>query len=95
MNSLRDMIRAEILDAARQMVTEDRERDHGSPRITLGRVAALWESYLGMPITLTDVAWMMVLLKIARAQENSDNDDNFVDAAGYAALAAEMSKEHE
>lgn len=95
MNSLGIMIRAEILDAARSMVTEQKEREHGTPSETFRKVALLWESYLDVPITMTDVAWMLTLLKIARAQQNSGNEDNFVDAAGYAALAAELAREHE
>jgi hypothetical protein len=40
----------------------------------------------------TDVAQMMVLLKVARAAIGKLKDDDFVDAAGYSALACELSE---
>tara|TARA_R110000824_G_scaffold131844_3_gene294119 strand:+ start:2681 stop:2863 length:183 start_codon:yes stop_codon:yes gene_type:complete len=34
----------------------------------------------------------MALLKLARSELNPENDDNFVDLAGYAAIYAELLK---
>jgi uncharacterized protein DUF6378 len=87
------MDRVEILDAARHLISEDRHRDHGDAHDTFRKIATLWESYLDVPITVSDVGLMMVLLKVARAQQNSKNFDNHVDIAGYAALAAELHSE--
>jgi hypothetical protein len=42
-------------------------------------------------ITASDVAIMMILLKISRNNKGSKfNIDNFVDMAGYAAIAGEI-----
>lgn len=88
------MNRSEVLDTAKQYVTNDRQNDHGKPENSLGQIAALWDAYLGSDMTRTltavDVAHMMVLLKVARAKQNSTHTDNHVDAAGYSALAAEL-----
>ena len=53
-------------------------------------IAALWSAYLGMPITARDAALMMVLLKVARTKTGAFNLDDYVDAAGYAGIAAEV-----
>lgn len=41
-------------------------------------------------LTPADVATMMVLLKVARAEMNPLNNDNFIDMCGYASLAGEL-----
>lgn len=88
-----NMNRDEILDAAKEAVN----RNPADPAVTHRRIASLWETYLtaesGLPIRLTgiDAAHMMVLLKLAREQ-SSHNPDNYVDMAGYAACAGEMSR---
>jgi hypothetical protein len=46
--------------------------------------------YLERPLTARDVAWLMVLLKVAR-EIHAPHEDNPVDVAGYAALAGELS----
>lgn len=85
------MKRADVLDAAKQAVTVDRAATHGKPEDTFYRIADLWSAYLGgRVITSYDVAHMMILLKVARAQANPWNCDNQIDMAGYAACAAEL-----
>ncbi len=42
------------------------------------------------PITTTDVAMMMALLKIARIKNGGGTGDSFVDLAGYAACGGEL-----
>lgn len=85
--------RAEVLDTAKQYVTKDRQADHGAPEDTFGRIADLWNAYLGewSYIKPHDAAVMMALLKIARIGSNPNHADNYVDLAGYAACAAELS----
>lgn len=85
-----ETIRENILDRAREIITKDREKQHGPPEDTFNHIAMLWEAYLRMPITELDVAWMMVLMKAARSQHNRYNHDNYVDAVGYSCLAAEL-----
>lgn len=70
-------------------VIREREQTHGSKREVLNQIARLWRAYLGVPVDAHQVATMMVLLKIARSQNGEHNPDDFVDAVGYAALAAE------
>lgn len=84
------MNRAEILDTARKYVTRDRAATHGEAEDTFGRIAALWSADLGIEITALDVARLMVLLKMARAKTNAAHTDNWIDAAGYAAIAGEL-----
>jgi hypothetical protein len=84
------MNRAAILDTAKDYVTRDRAALHGKAEDTLGLIAALWSADLGFDLAATDVARLMVLLKMARAKANSLSADNWIDAAGYAALAGEL-----
>ena len=89
------MKRREILDAAIQCVCRDRQDQHGKPENVFQTIAGFWNSYLDKhghvsDLSAYDVAWMMVLLKVARASANPKNLDNAIDAAGYAALAAEL-----
>jgi hypothetical protein len=84
------MNRSEILAAAEQCISYDRQASYGSAEDSLGSIAALWSADLGIPITAVDVARLMVLMKMARAKANYAHTDSWVDAAGYAALAGEM-----
>jgi hypothetical protein len=86
------MKRAEILDTAKEYVTKDRAATHGEAEDNFRCIAALWNAYLEpeAPITATDVAVMMTLLKIARISSNETNADNWVDGAGYLACGGEI-----
>ena len=90
------MKREEILDAAKQCVCKDRNDTYGNPEDNFAIIAGLWDWYLRSAlkgkskIEPHDVANMMVLLKIARAASGKQNTDNHIDAAGYAACAAEL-----
>lgn len=70
-------------------VIKARETQHGNKRANLTRIAALWSAYMGAEISPYAVADMMELLKIARRLSGEFNADDYVDGAGYAALAAE------
>jgi len=83
---------ADMLAEAALIVEGARQRHGGSER-SFGFIAALWSAYTGHPITPRDVAVMMVLLKIGRAQSGAPIRDHFVDMAGYAALAGELAQE--
>jgi Domain of unknown function (DUF6378) len=65
-------------------------RQHGDAWTVHTRVAALWSAHLGQLITPHDVALMMLLLKVVRTAGGAFNPDNYVDAAGYAGIAAEL-----
>ena len=47
---------------------------------------------MGTPITARDAALMMMLLKVARTKTGTYNPDDYVDAAGYSAIAAEVAR---
>lgn len=84
------MNRSDILDTARHAITVDRAATHGDAEDSLGAIADLWAAYLGRDISAHDVAMLMVLFKVARTQGNPSHADNYVDAAGYAAIAGEL-----
>jgi len=85
--------RSEILDTAREYVTQDRAATHGDAERNFNLIADYWSAHLDVNITATDVAVMMTLLKIARIKSNSRNLDNFVDACGYMACGGEIAAE--
>lgn len=90
------MTRAEILDTAKQIVTQDRESQYGKPEDSFEIIATLWTAYLrgcGVDIDFLDphdVAAMLALLKIARIATGKGKTDNWVDLAGYAACGGEL-----
>jgi hypothetical protein len=93
------MERTEILAAAERIVCGDRDVDYGSPEYSFTAIANLWASYLlhrAEPyagtsiITAKDVAAMMILFKIGRIATGKSKDDNWIDAAGYAACGGEI-----
>lgn len=84
------MKRDEILEAARICVCGEREQDYGSPEDSFALIGKLWSAYMGVPVSPKDVAMCMALLKVARIKAG-DKVDSFVDLAGYAACAGEIS----
>ena len=89
------MTRKELLDTAAKCVVGDREEDYGSPEQNFDRIAAFWNTYLGVAtITAKDVAAMLALLKIARIASGHAKSDNWVDLAGYAACGGEIEASH-
>ncbi len=84
------MNRAEILDTAKEYVTKDRADTHGDAESNFNLIALYWTAHLDTIVTAHDVAVMMTLLKLARAKSNPAHADNWIDAAGYSALAGEI-----
>lgn len=86
--SMVELGKESILDEAKRLTSRDRQKNYGHPVDNFRRIADLWNSYLmnrKYPedhIAIEDVAWMMVLLKIAR-DLNSPTRDNLVDTVGY------------
>jgi Domain of unknown function (DUF6378) len=72
------------------LIGNQRARQHGDALAARANAAALWSAGLGVPNTTRDAALMMVLLKVARTKTGVFNLDDYVDAAGYAAIAAEV-----
>ena len=73
-----------------------RRETHGDFKHNFAAIASLWNGYFqarsGGLITAEDVAHMMVLLKIARTLRGAHNNDDYVDAIGYAMIAAGLAK---
>ena len=89
------MLRAEILDTAKSMVTGQREQDYGSVENNFAQIARYWTDYLyaheRTRLDGRDVAIMMCLFKIARLNTGRGSPDTWVDLAGYAACGGEIS----
>ena len=88
----RSYSRGNILDTAKQYVDTDRAEEHGDMEDNFQRIAAYWNTHLGLIsyIKDTDVAVMMTLLKVARIHSNTENVDNWIDACGYMACGGEL-----
>lgn len=84
--------REECLRTACEIVNGARQECYGDAEDNFQAIATLWETYLnarGCDVVLdsTDVAMMMILLKVARAASHEIHLDNYIDIAGYAACA--------
>lgn len=80
-----------ILLEAHKLINGERQAQYGDPALCFDKISRFWSTYLGRAISPVDVACMMVLLKLAR-QSYEHKDDNFIDIAGYAGLAADIAK---
>ena len=85
---------ADILKTAASLVGGDRAKQHGDYVVLHERVADLWGSYRGADVTPEQVAFCMVLLKIARSEVGGPNPDDGVDATAYTAIWASISEEN-
>lgn len=97
--------RGEILDKAKAIINGARQDQYGNPESSFTIISEFWTVYmtnkqkrpdalLGF-IGRKDVALMMALMKIAREMNGAGKEDNMIDAAGYIALAADMSNYEE
>jgi hypothetical protein len=81
----------DYLNEARATI-QDRGLDYGHPTDNMARTAALWSTYLEMPITDYQVAMCMALVKVARSMETAKTD-TYVDMAAYVAISAQLHTE--
>lgn len=95
------MTRSEILNTALEIVEGARQEQYGSPEDNFRRIAELWSTYLScaadiwyddqrVNLDATNVAVMMILLKIARLNPSGGPDDCWVDICGYAACGGAL-----
>ena len=91
------MTKEEILKKAKELISNDRNESHGDAFKNHAEIAEFWNLFLDdklrpmADITAKDVAIMMILLKISRSNQGKKfNLDNFVDMAGYSAIAGEI-----
>lgn len=83
------MLRRELLEKAIEITEGARQQHYGSPEDNFGNIADLWSVYLGKPLSKTDVAAMMILMKTARLMSDPTHDDSWIDIAGYAACGSQ------
>jgi len=85
------MNRVEILNTAAELISGDRAATYGDATVSHQRIADLWSTYLGTPepLSAVDVAACLILMKVSRSK-GAAHRDNWIDMAGYAALAGEM-----
>lgn len=81
----------DYLNEARATI-QDRGIEYGHPTDNMARTAALWSTYLEMPITDYQVAMCMALVKIARSMETAKTD-TYVDLVAYASISAQLHTE--
>lgn len=85
-------IRQQILNEAASLIVGDREQDYGAPEDNFQRIADIWNVlFPEVEFTPAKVALAMLALKLARTPQGYKHD-TAVDAAGYAALYAELSE---
>lgn len=75
-----------ILSAAHTLVRGARQQEYGDPVVNLNTIARFWSIYLRVKVTAAQVAYMMILLKVARGIQDQTNRDTLTDIAGYAEL---------
>ena len=93
----------EFLDRASELVKGDRERQHGDKLDNFENIAAVWEGAIRRIIYMKcrihvpqgwlggeHVGDLMECLKVARRWEGELNDDDAIDAAGYAGCSGEI-----
>jgi hypothetical protein len=71
-----------LCDEAVNLVDQDRGDHYGDPRENHRRIALAWSALLNHPVSASDVARMMVALKMVR-DSITPLRDNRVDAIGY------------
>lgn len=94
-------IAAAICRDAGALVDGDRANSHGDMLTNMTNIAALWTAILeakqGRPLDRAlhpeDVANMLEAMKIARRYSGTHNRDDYVDGAGYAAVAGQIAEQ--
>jgi hypothetical protein len=89
--------RRRLLDEAAKVITGDRNKTHGDYGLEARRIARAWSVLVGNDVEVKPetVPLMMIALKLCRASAGTINRDDFVDIAGYAALAYQMNVDRE
>lgn len=89
------MDKNDILDKAKTIINGERQGTYGNAEDNFASIAAFWSTYLNTPIDSTDVANMMILMKVARNSSGVYKDDKYIDICGYAALGGEIAADKE
>ena len=81
-----------ILEEAAKIIIGDRRTSYGPVEESFRRISSLWSAMLGIEITSSKVALMMLGFKLCR-EMNKHNKDNLIDICGYAALLSQLEKD--
>lgn len=86
--------RADFLDEARRIITQDRNTTYGEPEDLFAAIAMIWAGLDlargARPRGGADVALYMQGLKAARASANPGHPDSWTDGIGYGACGGEI-----
>ena len=94
------MLRKELLSKAIEVTEGARQQHYGTPEDNFKNIAEFWQLYLSQrfenveepEISTTDVAIMMLLMKVARLVHDPYHDDSWLDIAGYAACGSQCAE---
>lgn len=91
--------RESLLETANRLINGERAKDYGDVKQNFQQIADLWSVYLNRHVSPSqsnhlhyvhlkgeDVANLMILMKVSRAQ-NGFHLDSYIDIAGYAGCA--------
>lgn len=87
---------AKIALTASTLIAGDRAEQNGDLAKTFRAFADLSEAYLRnrrdptAPLSPSEAAKLLMLLKLARSENGAHNNDDYIDMAGYAAIAGEL-----
>jgi hypothetical protein len=83
----------DVLERAISLIHGQRAKDYGDAQAIFQRMADLVNPIIKKAdgeLTASDMAIVMIQVKIARLQESPDHVDSWTDIAGYAALGAQL-----
>lgn len=82
----------DVLDRAEDVVLSQRQKEYSQQSKTQMhiQIAQVWSGILDREVTAHEVALCMAGLKLVRASCQPGHEDSYVDAVGYAAIAAEI-----
>lgn len=87
--------RVAVLREAERLITGDRNKTYGSPTQNFANTAEIWTVQMrhklqpGAVFEASDVAALMIGLKLARLQADPGKLDTWTDISGYGACGAE------
>ena len=83
----------DVLERAISLIHGQRAKDYGDAQASFQRMANLINPIVRNAdgnLSASDMAIVMIQVKIARLQESPDHVDSWTDIAGYAALGAQL-----
>lgn len=83
----------DVLERAISLIHGQRKKDYGDAEINFQRMVDLVTPIIKKTdgkLNVSDMALIMIQIKISRLQQSSDHADSWIDIAGYAALGAQL-----